>query len=338
MGFPHGVGVGAFGHGGGLALLWKEDVCVKLQSYDKLHIDVMVIDPILGANLWRFTGFYGEARRELRYRSWDLMHFLNDQSEGPWICVGDFNEILDAREQFGGLTRLERQMDGFREAVNSCGFTDLGFLGLPYTWDNRQEGAHNIKVRLDRAFANSAFSDIFKNIKVWHVQTTESDHCYLVVECCRGRRRGRKRRNFKYENMWRRDPSYLRLVEESWGDADAVQNLSQLQSAMGRMQGSFQEWEVSVFGSVRKELARLHRELEDVRRRSLHTGPSRRERQIMSRLSELLAREETMEKQRSRITWLKEGDCNTKLFQAKARESQSKSDYRSTISRWSDDY
>jgi hypothetical protein len=68
------------------------------------------------------------------------MQFLSEQSDAPWICAGDFNEALDAREQFGGLPRSEQQMDGFCDAVNICGFTDLGFLGLPYTWDNRQQG------------------------------------------------------------------------------------------------------------------------------------------------------------------------------------------------------
>lgn len=40
----------------------------------------------------------------------------------------------------------------------------------------------------------------------------------------------------------------------------------------------------------------------------------------MSQISELLAREEIMEKQRSCLDWLKDGDRNTSLFQAKAKE------------------
>jgi hypothetical protein len=40
----------------------------------------------------------------------------------------------------------------------------------------------------------------------------------------------------------------------------------------------------------------------------------------MSRMSELLSREEIMMKQRSCIDWLKEGDRNTAFFHAKARE------------------
>lgn len=76
LGFPNGVGVGSFGRGGGLALLWSNDICVKLQTYDKLHIDVMVVDPSTGAEKLRFTGFYGESRRENRHRSWELLQFL----------------------------------------------------------------------------------------------------------------------------------------------------------------------------------------------------------------------------------------------------------------------
>lgn len=183
FGLHNGFGVGSFGRGGGLALLWTHDVKVKLQAYDKLHIDVMVVDPGTDAELWRFTGFYGEARRELRQRSWDCLRTLSTRSNKSWLCAGDFKEVLDAQEQFGGVTRTERQMDGFRDAVTLCDFVDLGYIHLPYTWDNRQQGDRNIKVRLDRRLATPAFVDMFSEIKVWHVQTAQSDHCCLIIEC-----------------------------------------------------------------------------------------------------------------------------------------------------------
>lgn len=318
FGLPFGMGVGSFGRGGGLALLWSCDIKVKLTSYDRLHFDIVILDPESDEEMWRFTGFYGESRRELRYRNWGLLKFLSSQGNLPWLCAGDFIEILEASEQFGGNTRLERQMDGFREAVQMCGFQDLGFSGLPYTWDNRQEGIHNIKVRLDRGFANQEFLDLFPEATVWHVQTTESDHCCLLIECNR-ETSNRRHRSFRYENMMRRDESYLQLVQPTWGEGE-VANLTQLQSRLGNVQRSLQEWELNVFGSVRRTLARLRNDLERVRARSIGSGPTRKERRLMARISELLSREEIMEKQRSRLDWLRDGDRNTAMFQAKAKE------------------
>ena len=108
--------------------------------------------------------------------SWRMLRFLRNQSDLPWLCVGDFNEVLHVDEQMGGNDREEWCMEGFWEVVDFCGFTDLGFRGLPYTWDNRREGSRNIKVRLDRGLADNDWIDLFGNSTITHVQTTESDH------------------------------------------------------------------------------------------------------------------------------------------------------------------
>jgi hypothetical protein len=320
LGFSHGLGVGSFGRGGGLALLWKEEVEIRLQSLDKLYIDVAVLDPVTTADKWRFTGFYGESRRELRYRSWDCLKLLNDSSSLPWLCAGDFNETLHASEQFGSAGRTEWQMEGFREAVSIGGFSDLGFIGLPYTWDNCQDGDHNIKVRLDMGFATNSFLDLYREVKVWNVQTTVSDHSCLVIECLEHSSSWRrKKKNFRYENMWQRDPSYMALIRDSWDQNPVGQDLEAMHSKLRSMQANLQTWDKNVFGSVKKNLADLRKELELERGRRLRAGPSRYEKSLMSRISELLSREEMMEKQRSRVDWLKEGDRNTSFFQAKSR-------------------
>lgn len=210
---------------------------------------------------------------------------------------------------------------GFREAVEVCGFADLGYIGLPYTWDNRQQGRSNVKVRLDRGLANAKFLNLFQSVKVWHVQTTQSDHCCLVVEGLKGSNsRNHKRRAFQYENMWRRDPSYRQVVNSVCYNSDRPSTLNQLSAQLGSISSSLSSWEKNSFGSVKKEMSLLRSELESIRRSSLHSGPSRRERFLMSKISELLSREEIMMKQRSRIAWLQEGDRNTAFFHAKARE------------------
>jgi hypothetical protein len=53
------------------------------------------------------------------------------------MCAGDFNEVLVGEEQFGKNDREAWQMDAFQDVVADCGLNNLGFQGLPYTWDNK---------------------------------------------------------------------------------------------------------------------------------------------------------------------------------------------------------
>ena len=181
LGFRHAFGVKSDGLSGSLVLFWNNDSVVTLKSYSRTRIDVFVQNDATGNREWRFTGFYGEPVRSRRKKSWELLMFHRNQYDHPWLCAGDFNEILDANQQFGGAQREEWKMEGFRDAVNYCRFSDLGYTGLPCTWDNRQDGNRNIKVRLDRGLGDDRFMEMFDNSSVTHVQTTKPDHCALMI-------------------------------------------------------------------------------------------------------------------------------------------------------------
>ena len=67
------------------------------------------------------------------------LHGLRDL---PWLCCGDINETRYNTEHFSEHSREEWQMRAFREAIEDCNLQDMGFSGIPYTWDNRQSGAY----------------------------------------------------------------------------------------------------------------------------------------------------------------------------------------------------
>jgi hypothetical protein len=94
FGFSNAFGVKSIGLSGGLCLYWNNDSRVSLKSFSNSHIDVLIQNDELGDVEWRFTGFYGNPVRSTRKLSWDLLKFLRKEYNNPWICAGDFNEVL----------------------------------------------------------------------------------------------------------------------------------------------------------------------------------------------------------------------------------------------------
>ena len=109
---------------GGLALLWKEDVDLYVQSYSPHHIDALIKDE---NSIWRFTGFYGWPEEQRKCDSWQLLKHLHARSSHPWLCYRDFNKILSMEEKQGRIPRPLRPMLDFREALLLCGLADLGY-------------------------------------------------------------------------------------------------------------------------------------------------------------------------------------------------------------------
>ena len=215
LGLANGLIVPCISRSGGLALLWAREVDLEIKSYSKNHIDAVIKEH--DSNFyWRITGFYGHLETYRRYESWQLLAFLNNQFQLPWLCLRDFNEILLINEKVGGATRTQQQMDGFRRVVNYCNFHDLGYCGSDYTWSNMQEGNNSISLRLDRAFATPEWVEMFGGLKVHHIADSISDHHALLVTDSITKRYANKK-HFHLEAMCTKNNDCKAIIESSWG-------------------------------------------------------------------------------------------------------------------------
>ncbi|KAK3198418.1 hypothetical protein Dsin_021833 [Dipteronia sinensis] len=144
LGFSGNLVVNSVGRSGGLCQLWSNNIDVNLLMYSQEHIDVKITDTC--AVVWRFTGFYGHPDQAQRKHSWTLLCHLACMYDLPWVCMGDFNEIMCDDEKIGGVIKNWRSMTEFREALKDCNLEDMGFIG-----PNKRDGGASVMERLDRA-------------------------------------------------------------------------------------------------------------------------------------------------------------------------------------------
>jgi len=99
LGFDNSFVVSNSGRSGGLGIFWNNEIKLDLLPYSQYHIDCIITK---GSNdPWRLTCVYGEAQTNERHKMWNMLKFIKSSSHLPWVCVGDFNEVLHQSEHVG---------------------------------------------------------------------------------------------------------------------------------------------------------------------------------------------------------------------------------------------
>ena len=208
-----------------MALYWREECVVDVLDKDERFIDI-IIKVRDGASEWRAIFVYGEPRMENRHLVWTKLRNLKAINNLPWLVIGDFHEAMWDFKHLSITPRAEAQMIAFRNTLEVCDLVDLGFTGLPFTYDNRRARSANVKVRLDHALATNDWRNMFAFAAMEHIPSPCSDHLVVFLK-------GEpdpgpvKEKCMRYEVFWERDLVLPKVVEDAWGAVGVIQNLSQ---------------------------------------------------------------------------------------------------------------
>jgi hypothetical protein len=114
--------------------------------------------------------------------------------------------------------------------------------------------------------------------------------------------------------------NYDRFISENWLNGAGQRGLLGVVDALKHLQGKLSTWGAEEFGCLAKTVRKLRQRLNSLWTRSVGHGPTAEEQAVVKKLRRALHQEEVWIQQRSRVTWLREGDRNTSFFHARVAQ------------------
>jgi hypothetical protein len=200
---------------------------------------------------------------------------------------------------------------------------------LSPTWRNGRSGQHAIARRLDRFFASANFLASIGQVSSWVEFPYISDHAPVFLKLDLAELP--KPSPFKFNHSWLELVEYQELVKETWTDPlfnSETNPQTRLIWKLKTLKSKTKHWFLVKQIKDQGCLLTLEEEISKLNLRSTSHPWSVVESDRLKRLEDsrdtLLREEEFAWRLRSRATWLKNGDSNTKYFHNVASHNRQK--------------
>ena len=202
----------------------------------------------------------------------------------------------------------------FKEALDHCGFVDLGYSGPDFTWHGWRRG-ELIWERLDHGVANYKWVSRFPTARIQHLHYYTSDHGPILLSLNgNGEMQRWRRKPFRFESMWVANPGCKAVINEAWAEPVVGNPMFTATTKMKKCKMKLKKWSKESFGSIKNRIKETRERLWVAEETSVRSGAHQEVETIKKELNQLLQKEEKMWQQRSQVLWLENGDKNTNFF------------------------
>lgn len=135
-GFESSFRVDTLGFARGLLLIWNKDMLpftVVHHNSQSIHGVVQVT----GCSQVRLSFAYVRPNRHAKDLFWADCKAYSGSFTGPWVVLGDFNDIGSVEEHWGTTEINFANINKFVENFNDSGLFDLHLAGPRFSWSRK---------------------------------------------------------------------------------------------------------------------------------------------------------------------------------------------------------
>ena len=152
----------------------------------------------------------------------------------------------------GGTERPKSSFSNFRSFLSSC---DLFYSGNYLFWRG-QRHTHLVHCRLDRALANSSWSDLFPNGRSQYLQFESSDHRPIISTF--DSKRKKPQRLFRYGRRLRDNEEIKEIINKTWKERASLSVMERI----SRCRHAISKWSRTHYVNNQKEIVSLREKLD----------------------------------------------------------------------------
>ncbi|KAJ8427305.1 hypothetical protein Cgig2_013894 [Carnegiea gigantea] len=119
-------------------------------------------------------GMNHELQRE---QLWLDLNDISHSMEDAWCLMGDFNTIRFKEYRLGGNDVQDHDVKELASLLETCKFHELKSTGAYYSWTNK-----TIWSRIDHAFPNDYWYDVFDYTYSYYLANSLSDHTSVLLQ------------------------------------------------------------------------------------------------------------------------------------------------------------